>query len=515
VGLWTPAARGLGTYEGTSVLGLVYGGVLVSVLALVAPRWGAWVLAVLGGLGAGLLVASGTGVAVSATSVAVTAASAVAGMRWLAPRLPDLSAFQSNSWVVVAWALGAAALLLTQSARIAVFIGDPSFVAGAVLPHDPVLSRHACMTAYLHGSILVDHGANPYDLVFMASDPLSATLPATAAHFAPFTLDLYGYGPPFLLVPRMMRVFTEDFITLRAVFSTGSVVLAFAAMAALAWQLGGITGRRIWLLGPLALCTSPVLAAVSVGNFHLALVAMCALAWVAFERHQGALGGGLLAFGILSKIAPGLLGVVLLARRQWTAAAATLVAAAVLSLLALPASGLGSWVDFFTYHLPNLSTGEALGFLDDDPQTVAFNMAPFGIPFKLAAMGRSELGWAEARLINHAYTLGLLAIGVVAGLRGVSAPHRAIAWMAVLTLATLRSPYAPPYVLSGMVFALVIMGGEIRTRWQGGLFVLASLMFTVPLPLPPVEGMPVTLVRQLLFLAMICWMAVRGEATQE
>lgn len=42
-----------------------------------------------------------------------------------------------------------------------------------------------------------------------------------------------------------------------------------------------------------------------------------------------------------------------------------------------------------SYHLPHLAAGDALSFLDR-PHNAIFNLAPFGIPFKLANLGFSR-----------------------------------------------------------------------------------------------------------------------------
>ncbi|HMV70179.1 MAG TPA: glycosyltransferase family 87 protein, partial [Myxococcota bacterium] len=435
---------------------------------------------------------------------------------WLAPRVdgvpppPGLRAL---------WAIGVVGLLLGQSVRTATAMVDPSFAAGAAVPFDAKTGSHACLTAYVHGSILADRGQNPYDLSYEPlPDEPPRDLPPTAAHMAPFKLDLYGYGPPFLALPRLMRLVTEDFLSLRAMFGAFNVALSFFAAGLLAWHLGGDVGRRMWWVGPIALATPTALAAANISNFHLAMVAMCAMAWVAFERGRDWIGGALLAFVILAKIAPGLLGVVLLARRQWRAAGATAIAAVVITASSLPAAGLPVWEAFIHYYLPKLSSGEAFAFFDRTREDVLLNLSPFGLPFLLTRAGVADLGWEAARRVQDVFTIALAVIAIGAGRRDGPPAQRAASWLAVLTLATLRSPFAAVYVACAALFALLPMLGEPRRRSGVVGYALAWLFIETPaIPTGTRADFFVSTARILLCLALCTWVALRrwGDAPFE
>lgn len=124
---------------------------------------------------------------------------------------------------------------------------------------------------------------------------------------------------------------------------------------------------------------------------------------------------------------------------------------------------------------------------------------------------------ATAELMRRFYkglrrgaTVALFAAAGAAGVRGVRPAHRAAAWMAVLTLATLRSPYAPPYVMSGMLYALLLVSGEVRSRVHIALYVAAWLLFTLPVGVSP-DAMWLSLARQLIVLGCLFWMAARRD----
>jgi len=418
-----------------------------------------------------------------------------------------------HRWRTALWAVGAM-LAALAFARIAVFLADPSRVDCSLMPDDAFLVRHSCLTAYMHGAILsMDPGANVYDLAIVEGvGDAPPPLPPTAAHFAPFMLDAYGYPPPFLLLPRALLWVTGSFFSQRLLFGAASLALALYACAATAATLGGAAGRRAWLLAPILLANPSVLVTLQVGNFHLAAVALCVLCWVALERRDDGRAGALLAAVTLAKIFPGLLGVLLLVQRRWRAAAVTCAVAAALCALSLLVLGTKTWGDFLFYHLPHVQSGEALRFLDRSTREIAFNLAPFGLAFKLRELGFAGWGWPQARLIGSVYTVLLLALAALAGRNRGSPAHRLTVWLAVVMLASLRSPYAAPFVLSTVVVLLVVLTAEVRSR--RGLAAYVAFWALVSVPTPGHDAavlVAVSLARALALYAVLVWAALRPE----
>src|SRR5262245_1993658 len=386
----------------------------------------------------------------------------VASLPRLAAPLPqslDRWLDRENRKLAALWGIGGLLALLAFG-RMAVFLGDPSRVDDSVAPWEPFLARHSCLTAYVHGAILSkDPTANVYDMAYVegAADP-SRPLPPTAAHFAPFTLDPFGYPPPFLLLPRALLLVTADFPSQRILFGAASLALMLFACAVVARTLGGVAERRMWLLTPLFAAHAVVRVTLQVGNFHLAAVALCLLCWVALERRRDGLTGALLAAATLAKIFPGLLGVLLLVQRRWRAVGLTALAAAAICALSVAVLGTEVWREFLFYHLSRVQSGEALRFMAASTREIAFNLAPFGIPFQLGALGLEGWGWSQSRLFGNVYTALLLMLAVLAGRNEGSPRHRLTVWLAILLLASLRSPYAAPFVLTTLiVFFLVLV----------------------------------------------------------
>jgi hypothetical protein len=495
-------------HGGRRVVAALWGAAVVPYLLVAVCVPIARAVGLLGGVFVPAMVVMGlvTGAAVGG-GVARIAGLLPAGLDdWLAP--------EHRRYVAI-WGIGGLLSLLKLS-QMAVFLGDSSYEGASIAPDVPFLVHHSCLTAYIHGAILsTDPAANVYDVAYL-SGTSGAPLPATAAHFAPFQLDAFGYPPPFLLLPRALLLITRDFLSLRAAFGAASLALAFFACARVAKVLGGVAERRIWLLTPLLLASPVVLVTVQVGNFHLATAALCLLCWVALEKRQNGLTGALLAVATVAKIFPGLLGVVLLTQRRWRAVGATLIGAAALVGVSAAVLGTRVWRDFLFYHLPRVESGEALRFLAESPREIAFNVAPFGIPFKLAALGMVDWGWAEARTFGHVYTAVLFAVAVLVG-RKKGAPQRRLSmWLALVMLASLQSPYAAPFVLSTAILLLLVLAAEVRS-WQSTVaFVVIWAVMSLPLPMPhPKAEIAVSLARVIILYAFFFWAALRPGHSSE
>jgi hypothetical protein len=422
--------------------------------------------------------------------------------RWLEPKHRKLATL---------WAVGAL-LALTLIGRMAVFLGDPSYVSCSIAPEDPFLLHHSCLTAYIHGAILsTNPTANVYDMVFVSSVS-PAPLPPSAAHFAPFQLDAYGYPPPFLLVPRALLLLTKDFLSLRMLFSAGSLALALFACAATAKTLGGVAERRIWLLTPLFMANPLVLSILQIGNFHLAAVSLCLLCWVALERQKHGLTGALLAGATLAKVFPGLLGVVLLIQKQRRAVVFTILATAVLCALSVAVLGTNVWRDFLVYHLPKVQSGEAFRFMAESEQNIEFNLAPFGIPFKLGALGLEGWGWGQTRMFSRVYTVLLLGLAVLASRNKGGPQHRLTVWLALVMLGSLQAPYAALYVLVTVTLLLLSLVAEVRS-WRGVVaFVGTWAIFSIfPPGIDMKVAIAISLVRMGALYTFLVWAVLRRE----
>ncbi|MCA9545643.1 MAG: DUF2029 domain-containing protein [Myxococcales bacterium] len=433
-----------------------------------------------GGIEAALGAAVGG--ALVGAAAAIISLAMVGLVTWaLVPRMARaLPAEPVRPWALGLWSLSAL-LATVVSADLATYLGDP-WASGHGFHWDPFLHRHLCFTAYMHACELLAAGAdNIYDLARIPD--FGGTLPSSAASMAPFTLDRYGYPPQFLLVPMGLRALVPDFMAQRALWTTGNALF----FAWLLWRAAQWVGPRsgatlrafaplLWLLGGVVYQTGNVQFVV----FGLGLVAM-----MAFDEGRDRTGGLLLAWVTLAKIAPGLLGVLLLMQRRWRAAGWTVAWALVLSGLSLWAMGWAPFEDFLAYHLPKIASGEAYDFLDDSPDRILENLAPFSLPFKAGLMGIDLDPWRWAPWVAKAFTVGVFGVTLWAGRRRLDRRGHLALWSLLLTLAALRSPMSPGYLVAGVLLALILAGSEghgVKGWVLGGLLFAAMMAATPTVP---------------------------------
>jgi len=457
--------------------------------------------------------------------VASVAAPLVAGNRWWL-LLPVLLAVGAGSaWAfrtVVAWLptsfdgrarlhpvlaglwLLAALVAVVQSNRMSVFMTDPGESGYSLMPGIEVVELHSCFSAYVQGASLARDGHdNVYDF---GAAPESAT----TVDIAPFDLDTYGYPPPFLLLPRLFLSLTGDFVLLRAWWYVLTVLTMAAGWAIAVNWLDGRDRHQMIKFIPLVWVSMPVQFTLQTGNFQIAAVFMAIIAMIAIHRRRVAVGGSILAFATLAKFSPGLLALALLAQRKLRAAAWTAGFGVVFSLAVLPLFGPAPWKAFFGYHLPRLQSGEALGFLNRSLDEIANNFSPFGIPFKLQQLGLN-VGWELARQVSNLYSVLLVVLAIVVGRRlGSGRGYDLRVWLALLTLGALRSPFAPPHVLVGLIWLLVLLSAELESRWQVAGFATLWILFNVFAPMESVlPAILLSLLRQTLLFGGLTWLALR------
>lgn len=517
-GLWRPLVHLFGAVGNASAVtgaALAIGATAVLVQRL-RPRRAR--LASLGSCGLLALVATvglslGTPGLLTLLCVAAAAATVVS---WLLPRIPSsLDGLARRHRALTALYMVAVLASLVSTTRVSVFMGDPARVELQVLPGEVFLATHSCLTAYVHAdSLSRQHVDNLYAERWWHGSHGLPPLPAGGAQpYRPFILDYFAYPPPFLMAMAPLATLEGDFTAQRALwFGLNGLLLAVGLWIVARW-LDGSGAHRALLLTPIFFASLPVLATLQIGNFQVAVVVTSVLAMVAFDKKRDGTGGALLAFTILSKLSPGVLGVVLLAQRRWRAVVWT--AGLGVFLLALSALTLGpNPIRFFlTYTLPRLTSGEALAFLDDTPFNIATNMAPFGLPFKLRLMGLEVRDpWAVARHVGRAYTVVLVVLAVLAARRRSSDRRdQALVWMSLLVLAALQSPFAPGYTLIGLLWAITLLAVEVRTARGGVALVLLWLGLTVVPPWPSLSLFALHSVAQsLLAIGVPIWLIARA-----
>ena len=368
--------------------------------------------------------------------------------------------------------------------RLAVFAGyaEPP-LAWSAAPWSAFMTQHACSTAYWTAATRIKHAPDVWDIAIssLGQDPATGRLiPRT---MGAFNVDPYEYPPTFLLLPRALAAVTPDYVAFRHVWLLLDGVLVIAGMAVIARGLDAATGRRtLWLL-PLAIVPLTTLYPLQMGNAQLLYIVTGMLAMAAFARGRHALGGLLLAFTIVGKMFPGILILYLALRREWRAVAWTSAWSVVFLLATLADVG---WAPFpyFLHHLPRLLSGEAFPMLRLTPGTVN-NLSIPSLVLKVPAFGGPAVPFGWIRITGWIYSVVVLWVVFRLARRPVAPAYEPLAWLAILGLTALRSPFLPTYGgfpgawLGALLLALC--WSDARRWWT----VLALWVILVPTTVGP------------------------------
>jgi hypothetical protein len=449
--------------------------------------------ALLNGLGVGPVVATGLPVTV-----------AVAGTLWLSSHLPaDLNgALHRHTGLAILWlvvGLGA----IGTTARLATFMVDETKTDRSMLPFDDFFVHHSCLSAHFQSARLHRDGvANVYERTNFEGPNGEPKL------LRSFVIDVFLYPPPFLLLSRLGLALSEDFATWRAVWFGLEGAIVAAGLLAIGLSIGGSVGRLALLLSPLVWLSVPLLTTLQFGNFHLVAIAGSMLAMLALNRGRHAVGGALLAALVLAKIFPGILVLLLMFQRRWRSVAWTAGFGLILLGVSWAVLGDAPFRAMVSYNLPRLSSGAALETQFAHPDAIAASHSIFGLVQKLSLLGVPGMSQPTAVAAAWMYTAALFLFAAL-GARASDEPlSRALVWLALLQLASLRSPFTPDtYAQVPLLWILVLLLASIEWRsWRVvallGLVILANYIVpTVPImPLPVLLG--ISVVHQLLFLGL-------------
>jgi alpha-1,2-mannosyltransferase len=392
-------------------------------------------------------------------------------------------------------------------------MADPSRPGQSAVWFDPFYVSHSCLSAYIHAADLSRQGVTD----IYAREHY-------AGWIGSFKRDEFLYPPTFLVVMRPLLALSQDFTRLRALWFVLESVVTLAALATLASWVGGRHGRSVALLIPVVWVATPTLLTLQTGNFQIIALALSVLGMIAFDRGRPASGGALLGFAVAAKLFPGILVLYLMAQRRWKAVAWTALFGLFYLLAALALVGVAPFASFLRDVLPRLGSGAAWPWLErpDFVVFVALNHSVPGIVWKLRDLGATDLGWDAARAVSWLYSLALLGlVSVVAGrLREASRVAQAQAWIALVSLAALRSAFVPDAsALLGPLWLLALASSQVATRARNlaGIVIAWVLMASV---LPPDSAFPgdtprlvISLLVQAVMLGLLLWSALRSRET--
>ena len=425
------------------------------------------------------------GVSGSSLAAAVVAACTAAATVWLVssrPILPlDESACSRPLRIVSAVATIAALVVLV---RLSIFMIDPSKAAYSFIPSSTWEVEHNCLTAYFVSAQAASTTRDIYDEgLFTASDD-DPSKPRKPLKLGAFKIDVFEYPPTFLLLPRALIRLAPDFTRLRMLwfgFSGAVVLLSFLTVVRV---LSPAAGTRALLLSPLVWLSFPMLSCLQKGNVQVVVIAASMLAMVLFEKRRDAAGGAILAFVAMSKIYPGMLVIYLLAQRRWRALAWTV--AAEFAFLAVSLLDIG-WAPYasFLHRLPQILGGEAFPAFRNPP-AIAINFSIPGLVFKLGQLGVPGMSFFASKIVGWIYTVIVVAATVRVARRSVAEDQLPSVWMAILILATLRSPFLPMgYAAIPPLWLLTLMAARVAST--GRVLAIVGLLWLLLCPNWPVD----------------------------
>ncbi|WP_216673623.1 glycosyltransferase family 87 protein [Pyxidicoccus fallax] len=414
----------------------------------------------------------------------------------------------------------ASVLVVVAMARLGVFMLDPNLKQYSLTPKVEFMVKHTCLSGYMSAAVMAEQGKeNLFDLSLYKSHEMDAVLP----HVEPLERDYYAYPPQFLLLPKLMLTMSRDFFALRAGWYVLYAAAALVAMLLVASWVGGREGAVLGALTPVVWISLPTLVNVQLGNIHLLVYGLCLGAMISFQKRRHALGGAMLAFAILAKIFPGVLGIYLLVQRKWKAALWTTGFGVLYTVGAFLVFGEKPFVDYLTSAVPRISSGELFDFVWNFTPAILVNYSPFGVPFKLQLVGvEFSDPLAVARAIIAVYSLLVVALAVAVAHRlykretGGEEGSRfrltqLVVWLALLSLSSFRSPFAPwTYCAVGGVWLFAAYVPFLRS---GAKHLVPFVLGWVVISLygPPIVGPMVafTLVAQTVLYVTGFWIAVK------
>jgi alpha-1,2-mannosyltransferase len=446
-----------------------------------------------------------------AVIVAVGIAAFVAWFFWRRPIVPLDEGATSRALNVISGLATIAALF--QLARLCVFIVNPATVGFAIGPSRGLglTINHSCLSAYYVAARSVATVPNVYAWELYAFPDEGPTAPRKPRPIGSFNIDAYEYPPPFLLLPRTLAILTPEFLRFRMVWFALNGAMLVIGLLVVARMLGPVAGTRALLFSPLVLASDIPIATLQVGNLQAIVSSLAMIAMVLFAQRRYAAGGALLAFATVSKLFPGLLLVYLLIQRKWRALAWTVGLCIALIAISLVDTGWAPYKAFLD-HLPRLLGGEAFPAFRR-PWAVAQNFSVPGMAFKLRLFGVTGASFGAMKIVGWIYSLILLAVTVFVARRTLTREQEPLAWLTILILASLCSPFLPLYAVIPALWLLTLLAATVTPTFKtlfGVLLAWLILNIMAPMSVDPRLVAAIILLPQTVIVILIV-LALRGR----
>jgi len=341
-----------------------------------------------------------------------------------------------------------------QLAWLTPFIIDPNGSTWSPSALAPLPPTHSCLSAYWVAGSVVRTTPDVYDEKLYNFPQADPTAIRNARKLGRLNMDNYEYPPPFLIAPRLVGLVAPDFWGFRRLWFALNLGFVVVVAVLVARRLDARLGTHAVWLTPFVIAGPAIIATFQAGNVQMAMIALAALAMYCIDRRAYALGGFLLAFAILGKLYPGVFVLYLLLRREWRPVVWTAVFGAALIAVSIADVGLEPYRAFLR-EMPGLMSGEAFAAFRN-PGAIGNNGSVPGLIFKLRMWGVPHMGFPEMRMIGWLYTAVVVAGAAWLARRGPHDGREPVIWLAILVLATMRSPFMATYAFFPVMWLAVL-----------------------------------------------------------
>jgi alpha-1,2-mannosyltransferase len=348
-----------------------------------------------------------------------------------------------------------APLLIGQLLLASAFIINPHLARWDGRPWTPQRSNHSCVSSYWIACEHIRSAPDVYAEEIYSIPQVNRAAPRLPRPIGPLLIDQFEYPPAFLVLPRLIGAVTGDFWGFRRVWFALNLAAVVAGVILVAARFDRALGTHARWLTPFVVLAPAIVITFVMGNVQLAIISVSMIAMVLFERKHHAAGGVLLAYAVVSKLYPGLLVLYLLLRRDWRAVASIALFSIAFVVISIADFGIGPYFSFAT-HMPKLLSGEAFPALRN-PVAIAINESIPGLVFKLGLFGVPQMGFATAKVVGWVYTVIAVVLTARLALQPAASGREPLAWIAILILATMRSPFLPTYAPFPSMWAATLL----------------------------------------------------------
>jgi ABC-type sulfate transport system permease component len=137
--------------------------------------------------------------------------------------------------------------------------------------------------------------------------------------------------------------------------------------------------------------------------------------------------------------------------------------------------------------------------------------------FKLQLFGIKGASFEAMKIIGWIYTLIVLAVTVIVARRTLKREQEPLAWLTILIVASLRSPFLPAYAVIRVLWLLTLLAATVAPTVRtlcGVLIAWAVLNIAMPQQGPDPRLMSLIILLPQAVIAILIVLALRDQATR-